>query len=188
LRRSCMHAFESDRARPRCRRCQAQSSRDLTARAGVDVLLAQLRIVVAHARVARSRLERAASDLKRDGGGDRRVPDPRRLPRFAATIEQDLIVARGPWETATSSRNPPPPSSPCCGASRPASPDARSTRGSALAEYRQDPHPRAVPQPGRNVASGRGRAPARAPPARSQRITRVILGPHGPNRGHGQAC
>jgi ATP/maltotriose-dependent transcriptional regulator MalT len=26
---------------------------------------------------------------------DRRVPDPRRLPRFAATIEQDLIMARG---------------------------------------------------------------------------------------------
>ena len=61
----------------------------------MDVLLAQLRVVVAHARVARSRLERAASHLKRDGGGDRRVPDPRRLPRFAATVKQDLIVARG---------------------------------------------------------------------------------------------
>jgi hypothetical protein len=61
---------------------QAQSSRDPTARAGVDVLLAQLRVVLAHARVARSRQERAPSDLKRDGGGDRRVPHPRRLPRF----------------------------------------------------------------------------------------------------------
>jgi len=101
----------------------------------VDVLLAQLRVVLAHARVARSRLERAASDLERDGDGDRRVPDPRRLPRFAATIEQDLIMARRTRESATSSRNLPPPSSPCCGASLPVSRGARSTRGSALAEY-----------------------------------------------------
>ena len=28
----------------------------------------------------------------------------------------------------------------------------------------------------------------RARVARSGRITRVIIGPHGPNRGHGQAC
>jgi hypothetical protein len=61
----------------------------------VGVLLAQLRVVLVHVGVARLRLERAASDLTRDGGGDRGVPDPRRLPRFAATIEQDLTMAPG---------------------------------------------------------------------------------------------
>ena len=73
---------------------QAKSPRDPTAQAEVGVLLAQLRVVLAHVRAARSRLERAASDLRRDGGGDRGVPDPRRLPRFAATVAQDLTMAR----------------------------------------------------------------------------------------------
>ena len=74
---------------------QATSPRDPTAQAEVDVLLAQRRVVLADVRVARSRLERAVSDVKRDGGGDRGVPDPRRLPRFAATIQPDLTMALG---------------------------------------------------------------------------------------------
>ena len=133
---------------------------------------------------ARGQRPRAATE-----SGDRRVPDPRRLPRFAATIEQDLIMAPGGTrETATSSRNLPPPSSPFCGPRDRSLPTRDRRAALDLAERRVDPHPRAVPQAGRKIASGRGRAPARARPARSQRITRVILGPHGPNRGHGQAC
>ena len=57
-----------------------------------------------------------------------------------------------------------------------------------LAEHGQDPHPRAVPQAGRDIASGCGRARGGARSARARRITRVILGPRPPNRGHRQAC
>jgi LuxR family maltose regulon positive regulatory protein len=57
-----------------------------------------------------------------------------------------------------------------------------------LAEHRQNPHPRAVPKAGRHVERGR-RCPRRsARPARSERITRVILRRHGPRRSYGRAC
>ena len=51
-------------------------------------------LVLAHVRVARSRLERAASDLKRAGRMIAGFPDPGRLPAIAATVEQDLTTAR----------------------------------------------------------------------------------------------
>ena len=51
-------------------------------------------LVLAHVRVARSRLERAAGDLERAQRAIEEFPDPGRLPAMAATIEQDLITAR----------------------------------------------------------------------------------------------
>jgi LuxR family maltose regulon positive regulatory protein len=51
-------------------------------------------LVLAHVRVARSRLERAASDLKRAQRAIAGFPDPGRLPAIAATVEQDLTTAR----------------------------------------------------------------------------------------------
>ena len=51
-------------------------------------------LVLAHVRVARSRLERAARDLKRASGMIAGFPDPGRLPAIAATVEQDLKTAR----------------------------------------------------------------------------------------------
>jgi len=51
-------------------------------------------LVLAGVRVARSRLERAASDLERAQRAIVEFPDPGRLPAIAATVEQDLIAAR----------------------------------------------------------------------------------------------
>ena len=50
-------------------------------------------LVLAQVRVARSRLERAASDLKRARGMIAGFSDPGRLPALAATIEQYLTTA-----------------------------------------------------------------------------------------------
>ena len=51
-------------------------------------------LVLAHVRVARSRLERAATVLERAQREIAEFPDPGRLPAIAATVEQDLITAR----------------------------------------------------------------------------------------------
>jgi ATP/maltotriose-dependent transcriptional regulator MalT len=51
-------------------------------------------LLLAHVRVARSRLERAASDLERARRAIAGFPDPGRLPAIAATVEQDLTTAR----------------------------------------------------------------------------------------------
>jgi LuxR family transcriptional regulator, maltose regulon positive regulatory protein len=51
-------------------------------------------LVLAHIRVARSRLERAARDLRRAQRAISEFPDPGRLPTIAATVEQDLNTAR----------------------------------------------------------------------------------------------
>ena len=51
-------------------------------------------LVLAQVRVARSRLERAAGDLKRAQRTIAEFPDPGRLPAIAATVEQDLTTAR----------------------------------------------------------------------------------------------
>ena len=50
--------------------------------------------MLAQVRVARSRLERAAGDLKRAQRAIAEFPDPGRLPAIAATVEQDLTTAR----------------------------------------------------------------------------------------------
>ena len=50
-------------------------------------------LVLAHVRVARSRLERAAGDLKRARRMIAGFPDPGRLPAIAAAIEQHLTTA-----------------------------------------------------------------------------------------------
>ena len=51
-------------------------------------------LVRARVRVARSRLEDAASDLQRAQRAIAGFPDPGRLPALAATVEQDLTTAR----------------------------------------------------------------------------------------------
>jgi LuxR family transcriptional regulator, maltose regulon positive regulatory protein len=51
-------------------------------------------LVLAHVRVARSRLERAARDLERAQRAIAEFPDPGRLPVIAATVEHDLATAR----------------------------------------------------------------------------------------------
>jgi len=51
-------------------------------------------LVVAHVRVARSRLERATTVLEHAHREIAGFPDPGRLPAIAATVEQDLITAR----------------------------------------------------------------------------------------------
>jgi LuxR family transcriptional regulator, maltose regulon positive regulatory protein len=51
-------------------------------------------LVLAHVRVARSRLEPAAGDLKRAQRAIGEFPDPGRLPTIAATVEHDLAAAR----------------------------------------------------------------------------------------------
>jgi LuxR family transcriptional regulator, maltose regulon positive regulatory protein len=51
-------------------------------------------LVLAHVRVARSRLERAARDLKRAQRAIAEFRDPGRLPAIAATVEHDLATAR----------------------------------------------------------------------------------------------
>ena len=50
--------------------------------------------MLAHVRVARSRLERAARDLQRAQRAIAEFPDPGRLPAIAAAVEQDLSAAR----------------------------------------------------------------------------------------------
>jgi ATP/maltotriose-dependent transcriptional regulator MalT len=51
-------------------------------------------LVLAHVRVARSRLERAARDLERAQRAIAEFPDPGRLPVIAATVQHDLTTAR----------------------------------------------------------------------------------------------
>jgi ATP/maltotriose-dependent transcriptional regulator MalT len=51
-------------------------------------------LVLAHVRIARSRLERAARDLERAQRAIREFPDPGRLPAIAAAVQQDLMTAR----------------------------------------------------------------------------------------------
>ena len=51
-------------------------------------------LVLAHVRVARSRLERAASNLERAHRAIAEFPDPGRLPAIAGRVEQDLTTAR----------------------------------------------------------------------------------------------
>jgi LuxR family maltose regulon positive regulatory protein len=51
-------------------------------------------LVLAHVRVARSRLARCASDLKRAKRAIAEFPDPGRLPAIAAAIERKLSAAR----------------------------------------------------------------------------------------------
>ena len=51
-------------------------------------------LVLAHVRVARSRLDRAARDLKRAQRAIAGFPDPGRLPAIAATVQRDLTTAR----------------------------------------------------------------------------------------------
>ncbi len=51
-------------------------------------------LVLAHVRVARSRLDRATRDLERAHRAIAEFPDPGRLPAIAATLEQDLSTAR----------------------------------------------------------------------------------------------
>jgi len=51
-------------------------------------------LVLAHVRVARSRRERAAGDLKRAQRAIAEFRDPGRLPTIAAAVEQDLATAR----------------------------------------------------------------------------------------------
>ena len=55
---------------------------------------AHARLVLAQVRVARSRLEHAASDLERAQSVIAGFPDPGRLPALAATVEEDLAKAR----------------------------------------------------------------------------------------------
>jgi LuxR family transcriptional regulator, maltose regulon positive regulatory protein len=50
--------------------------------------------VLAHVRVARSLLARAARDLQRAQRAIAEFPDPGRLPAIAAAVEQDLNTAR----------------------------------------------------------------------------------------------
>ncbi|MGB3583700.1 MAG: LuxR C-terminal-related transcriptional regulator, partial [Roseiarcus sp.] len=52
-------------------------------------------LVLAHVRVARSRLSRAASDLKHAQQMIAEFPDPGRLPAIAATVAHDLTAATG---------------------------------------------------------------------------------------------
>ena len=51
-------------------------------------------LVLAHVRVSRSRLERAAGDLERAQRAIVEFPDPGRLPAIAVAVEQDLTMAR----------------------------------------------------------------------------------------------
>ena len=86
-------------------------------------------LVLAQIRVARSRLDRAAGDLKRAREAIAEFRDPGRLPTIAAAIEQDLATARANPEILTWSRSPARPSSPCCSTSRLVCRGARSARG-----------------------------------------------------------
>ena len=57
-------------------------------------------LVLAHVRVARSRLSRAASDLHHAQQMIAEFADPGRLPAIAATVSHDLTAARDNRETA----------------------------------------------------------------------------------------
>ena len=141
-------------------------------------------LVLAQVRIARSRLASAARVLKRAHTAIAGFPDPGRLPAIAASIERDLTIAEANAGNGHLVEEPSPAELAvlrylATGLSR------RDVAGAALhlTEHRQEPHARAVPQARRYVASGRGCARRGARPARWGRITRVILGPHGPNRG-----
>ena len=140
-------------------------------------------LVLAHVRVARSRLSRAASDLKHAQQMIAEFPDPGRLPAIAATVAHDLTAATGnkgngqlveelsAGELAV-----------LLGL---ATGRSRREIGAQLyisAEHGQEPHPPAVPQAGRDIASGGGRAGRSARSPRSHRYTRVNFRQHGPNR------
>jgi LuxR family transcriptional regulator, maltose regulon positive regulatory protein len=65
-------------------------------------------LVLAHVRVARSRLERAANDLQRAQRMVAGFPDPGRLPAIAATVERDLTMARANRDECHLVENPSP--------------------------------------------------------------------------------
>jgi LuxR family transcriptional regulator, maltose regulon positive regulatory protein len=65
-------------------------------------------LVLAHVRIARSRLERAAGDLKRARRMIAGFPDPGRLPAIAATVERDLTMAQANGEKCHLVENPSP--------------------------------------------------------------------------------
>ena len=86
-------------------------------------------LVLAQVRIARSRLARAAGDLKRAQRTIAGFPDPGRLPAIAAAVEQDLATAEPKPETAPVVEEPSPAELAVCEASRPVSPSARSACG-----------------------------------------------------------
>ena len=146
-------------------------------------------LVLAQVRLARSRLPRAAADLERAKRAIAEFPDPGRLPAIAATIEQTLVAARAdaghrdlveelsPAELAV-----------LRGLAAGLSRREIGARAVHLAEHRQEPHARAVPQARCDIANRGGRPRRSARPARVRLITRVILGPRRSNRGRRQAC
>ena len=74
-------------------------------------------LMLAQVRIARSRLARAAGDLRRAQRSIAEFRDPGRLPAIAASVERDLMAARANGKNATSSSSRARPSSPYCGAS-----------------------------------------------------------------------
>ena len=86
-------------------------------------------LVLAHVRVARSRLERAASDLKRAQRAIAGFPDPGRLPAIAAAVEQDLTTARANAGNRDIVEEPSAAELAVLRCLAPVSPDARSARG-----------------------------------------------------------
>ena len=133
-------------------------------------------LVLAQVRVARSRLGPAASDL-RARTTLAEFPDPGRLPALAAKVEQ-AWPRQSEYRKRARRRG-----AQCRRTRRAALPrhralPTRDRRAAVhLAEHGQDPHPRAVPQAGRDIGSGRGRPRRSARPTRANRITRVISGP-----------
>jgi ATP/maltotriose-dependent transcriptional regulator MalT len=124
-------------------------------------------LVLAQVRVARARLERAAGDLDH---ARRLIAD---FPIRAATGDRDQGRA-GPRHGPSGCRKRSPRRATQRGrVGRAAVPRsqpfaARDRRAAVhLGEHRQDPHTRAVPQAGRNIASRRGRARGSAGSARA---------------------
>ena len=142
-------------------------------------------LVLAQVRVARSRLASAARDLNRAHRAIAGFPDPGRLPAIAASIERDLTIAKANAGNGHLVEEPSPAELAVLRGLATGLSQRESRRAALhLDEHRQDPRPGAVPQAGRDIASGCGRARASARTARSPRITWVILGPRGPNGGH----
>jgi hypothetical protein len=130
--------------------------------------------VLARVRVARSRLERRRV-LERPQRAIAGFPDPGAYRRSRPPSSTTSAPPGRTQEPVAASRSPARLSSPCCGAWQPVSRTRDRRRALCLAARRQDPHPRAVLQAGRDIARGRGRASGSARAARANAITWVIV-------------
>lgn len=145
--------------------------------------------MLAHVRVIRSRLERAARGFERAQRAIAEFPDPGRLPAIAATVEHDLATARANAGTRHIVEEPSAAElavlqSLATGLSRREIGDQLYISLNTVKTHTRELYRSCVQHRARTRSRARKRSACLIP----TEITRVILRPHGPNCGHRQAC